>query len=80
MWGPILFSLYCADLAQHVTEAEVVAYADDITLVASDRDPQLCRARMDRALAQLGEYCRRNRIAPNSSRSAARRNCGSCAQ
>ena len=65
MWGPILFTLYCADLAAHVTEAEVVAYADDITLLVSDRDPKRCQERMDRALAQLDCYCRRNRIVPS---------------
>ena len=38
VWGPILFTLYCADIARHVTEAEVVAYADDITLVVARRE------------------------------------------
>eukprot|EP00662_Eupelagonemidae_sp_cell21_P057133 gene57133-biopygen92006 len=64
VWGPLAFALYSADIGTYVTEAKLVTYADDITLVCSHKDPQRAREMMDRALAQLEEWARRNRIAP----------------
>eukprot|EP00662_Eupelagonemidae_sp_cell21_P037082 gene37082-biopygen74340 len=64
VWGPLAFALYSADLGQYVTAARIVAYADDITLVTSHKDPAQARAQMDTALRQLEEWARRNRIAP----------------
>ena len=68
VWGPLLFTLYTADMGQHVTAAELVTYADDVTLVTSHKDPEKARARMDVALEQLATYARRNRIAPEPSK------------
>eukprot|EP00662_Eupelagonemidae_sp_cell21_P057186 gene57186-biopygen88313 len=64
VWGPLAFALYSADIGKYITEARLVTYADDITLVCSHKDPQRAREMMDRALAQLDEWAKRNRIAP----------------
>eukprot|EP00662_Eupelagonemidae_sp_cell21_P057581 gene57581-biopygen39889 len=64
VWGPLAFALYSADVGEYVTAARIVAYADDITLVCSHKDPAQARAAMDVALQQLDEWARRNRIAP----------------
>eukprot|EP00662_Eupelagonemidae_sp_cell21_P037283 gene37283-biopygen32826 len=64
VWGPLAFALYSADVGEYVTAARIVAYADDITLVCSHKNPAQARAAMDTALQQLDEWARRNRIAP----------------
>ena len=68
VWGPLLFTAYTADLAQTVTEGDLVVYADDITLIVSAKDPLHAQQKMNRALAQLAEYAGRNRIAPEPSK------------
>eukprot|EP00662_Eupelagonemidae_sp_cell21_P056655 gene56655-biopygen98590 len=64
VWGPLMFALYTSDIAQHVTAARLVVYADDITLVVSSKDADKAKEQMETALSQLEDYCRRNRIAP----------------
>ncbi|MDP6529024.1 MAG: reverse transcriptase domain-containing protein, partial [Gemmatimonadota bacterium] len=64
VWGPLLFSLYTADIGRYVTAADIVMYADDVTLVTSHKDPSQARDQMNEALSQLADYARGNRIAP----------------
>eukprot|EP00662_Eupelagonemidae_sp_cell21_P057749 gene57749-biopygen112317 len=68
VWGPLAFALYSADIGEYIKEAQLVTYADDITIVCSHKDAQVARAMMNRALGQLGEWARSNRIAPEPSK------------
>lgn len=48
--GPLLFVLYCADIQDAITDARIVQFADDITLITSDKNPEQAVAKMNCAL------------------------------
>lgn len=63
--GPIIFNLYINDLPEHLSEGEIFAYADDITVVVSDLDADgVCR-RMNRVMDQFRLWCKHNRLIIN---------------
>eukprot|EP00666_Eupelagonemidae_sp_cell4sb_P017941 gene17941-biopygen15473 len=62
--GPLLFTLYCADIADTVKTPTIVQFADDVTLCASGRTVDDARAAMDAALADFLAYSTANRLAP----------------
>ena len=66
--GPLLFSLYTADIGHYVTAAKLVVFADDITLVVSDKDAAKTKHKMNLALSQVARFARCNRIAPEPSK------------
>eukprot|EP00664_Eupelagonemidae_sp_cell27_P001564 gene1564-gene1921 len=64
VWGVLLFTLYTADIGKYVTAADIVMYADDITMVVGHKDSEVAKERMNTALNQLAAYAKANRIAP----------------
>eukprot|EP00666_Eupelagonemidae_sp_cell4sb_P017800 gene17800-biopygen12348 len=61
--GPLLFVLYCADIMDTVKSAEIVQYADDVTLVAAADTLEDAVEKMNRALAEFQQYATGSRIA-----------------
>ena len=61
--GPVLFSIFCNDLALHIPEATVVQYADDVQILVKGRKQQITElissggggARTPPSWHQLGE-------------------------
>eukprot|EP00662_Eupelagonemidae_sp_cell21_P058073 gene58073-biopygen33416 len=61
--GPLLFALFCADIADAVTEATLVQFADDVTLCVVARTGEEAMWKMNKALQQFEEYASGNRLA-----------------
>ena len=68
-WSPLLWSLAIHDLAEHI-HGDVVCFADDCSVVISDRDPEKARQRMDAAMAALSSFLRSNHILPSAEKTA----------
>eukprot|EP00666_Eupelagonemidae_sp_cell4sb_P017982 gene17982-biopygen3469 len=66
--GPLLFVLYCADIMDTVKSAEIVQYADDVTLVAAADTLEDAVEKMNRALAEFQQYATGSRIAAEPSK------------
>ena len=66
--GPLLFSLYCADIGESVQAADIVMFADDVTLVVGGATQVEARHRMNTALAQFHAWATANRLAPQPSK------------
>jgi hypothetical protein len=66
--GPLLFTLYVADIAESCPSAFVLQYADDTTLVVVRPTTQAVVADMNQALAEFSRYCTLNLIAPAASK------------
>ncbi len=62
--GPLLFALFCEDLQEWVPGAKIVQFADDVTLITSDRDPERAVQKMNEALEQFERYAAGNWLAP----------------
>jgi hypothetical protein len=60
----MLFTLYCEDIAEWVTDAKIIQFADDITLVSAARDPEEAVQKMNAALMQFEQYAAGNWLAP----------------
>eukprot|EP00662_Eupelagonemidae_sp_cell21_P015808 gene15808-biopygen88115 len=61
--GPLLFTLYCADISETVKSATISQYADDVTLVVTADTADAAVEQMNRALAEFEEYATGNRLA-----------------
>eukprot|EP00666_Eupelagonemidae_sp_cell4sb_P017927 gene17927-biopygen25986 len=61
--GPLLFSLYCADIGGAVRSASVCQYADDVTLTVTSETAQGAVEKMNVALAEFHEWATGNRLA-----------------
>eukprot|EP00666_Eupelagonemidae_sp_cell4sb_P017970 gene17970-biopygen36721 len=59
--GPLLFSLYCADMGEAVRSAEICQYADDVTLTVTSETAQGAVSKMNEALAEFHEWATGNR-------------------
>ena len=62
--APLLYTIYTADLQAHITKAEVVMYADDVTLIASGDTVDDMRKNMTEALSEFHAYATANRVLP----------------
>eukprot|EP00666_Eupelagonemidae_sp_cell4sb_P004246 gene4246-biopygen27018 len=61
--GPLLFVLFCADIADVVKSADIVQYADDCTLAVSAKTTEEAVSKMNDALGQFEEWATGNRLA-----------------
>ena len=61
--GPLLFVLYCADIAETVKGVHITQYADDVTLTVTAETVQEVMKMMNAALAAFVEYATGNRMA-----------------
>jgi ribonuclease HI len=61
--SPLLFALYTTDLARHVVDAEVVQFADDVTLVVRAPSKDELQQKVERALEQYQRYLAEHRMA-----------------
>eukprot|EP00665_Eupelagonemidae_sp_cell47_P004260 gene4260-1042_t len=61
--GPLLFVLFCADIADVVKDADIVQYADDCTLAISAKTTEEAISKMNKALGQFEEWATGNRLA-----------------
>eukprot|EP00662_Eupelagonemidae_sp_cell21_P003516 gene3516-biopygen117791 len=66
--GPLLFTMYCADIGETVKSAMISQYADDVTLVVSAATADEAVEQMNRALAEFEEYATGNRLAAEPSK------------
>ncbi len=57
-----------ADIAEHVQDANIVQYADDVTLIVSAETPEAAQNQMNRALEQFHAYMTTNRLAPEATK------------
>eukprot|EP00660_Eupelagonema_oceanica_P013114 gene13114-biopygen17663 len=62
--SPLLYALYTLDVSDAVRSAEVVQFADDITLIARGRTRDEACSAMNEALAQYHSWATENGIAP----------------
>ena len=60
----LLWSLFSADVADHIRSARVVQFADDTTLVSRGRTLAEAREAMNRALEEFAVWSRNNSVAP----------------
>eukprot|EP00662_Eupelagonemidae_sp_cell21_P057116 gene57116-biopygen65482 len=66
--GPLLFSLYCADIADAVKSASICQYADDVTLTVTSDTTEGAVELMNKALGEFLEYATGNRLAAEPSK------------
>ena len=66
--GPLIFLLFINDLPNHLLDAHVVMYADDTSIAVADCDPERVALRVRTVRRQFEEWCRKNRIVANSSK------------
>ncbi len=67
--GPLLFVLFCADIEDAIADAEIVQYADDITLVTAHKDPDAAVTKMNQALESVNRYTDGNWLAVEPTKS-----------
>ena len=56
--GPILFSIFCNDLALHIPDATIVQYADDVQIFVKGRKQQIAEliSSLERILSVLADW------------------------
>jgi uncharacterized protein YqgQ len=64
--GPLLFLLYINDLPKNVHKAQVVMFADDISVLISHSDARELQIKIDRAVTELETWLNRNDLVINT--------------
>jgi hypothetical protein len=67
--GPLLFLMMINDLPNYLNFSECLLYADDTTLVFSDKDIQNLTGKLNADLNKLASYCTINKLLLNPSKS-----------
>jgi len=63
--GPLLFLLYINDLPINIHDANLVMFADDISMLISDSDERLFQTKIDKVVAELETWFNRNNLMIN---------------
>ena len=67
--GPLLFLLYVNDLPKNVHDAQVVMFADDISVLILDSDARELQIRINRMVTELETWLNRNGLVINTGKS-----------
>jgi len=60
--------MFCADISEGITEAEITQFADDVTLVVSDRNAESAVEKANKAMAEFSSFAAGNRMAAEPSK------------
>lgn len=63
--GPLLFLVYCNDLGGHLS-VDHCAYADDVTLLSFDRNPDNVASKLSSEIQSANNYFQKNGLALNT--------------
>ena len=63
--SPFLFCWYMKDMPKPSEGVEIICYADDITVLAQDKEPLKCVNRINQYLKDLSEYFERMQLIPS---------------
>ena len=66
--GPLLYILYANDIAQTITKSKFAFYADDTVIYTSSKKVKVAVKRIQKDLNGLVEWCQKNGILINSSK------------
>ena len=69
--GPLLFLLYINDLPQHITNGEVVFFADDTNILVIDKDKSILQDKIKRIMIQLESWFSKNNMIINNDKTKA---------
>ena len=61
--GPTLYALYTADIEDYVVDGDIVAFADDTTIVVSASSLSEAIDKMKKAVQQMELFCKDNNLA-----------------
>jgi len=64
--GPLLFLLYINDFPINIHHANLVMFADDISVLISDSDERSLQTKIDRVVAELETWLNRNDLVINA--------------
>lgn len=68
--GPLLFLLYVNDLPDYLEGDRLVLYADDITMVSSEKTPQLQRCKAVQSNNEIHYWAKQNRLKVNTEKTS----------
>jgi hypothetical protein len=66
IFGRLLFLLYINDLPQHISNAEVVLFADDANILAIDKNINTLQEKINRVMIQLESWFSKNNLVINT--------------
>jgi hypothetical protein len=69
--GPILFLLYINDLPSHINEAKLVLYADDTTILVTEKNEEELQTKISLTTNQLEQWLCKNDLVVNTKKTIA---------
>jgi hypothetical protein len=69
--GPLFFLLFTNDLLQHISNAEVVLFADDINILVIDKNINTLQEKINRVMIQLESWFSKNNLVINTDKTKA---------
>ncbi|PNF34312.1 hypothetical protein B7P43_G15814 [Cryptotermes secundus] len=69
--GPLLFLLYINDLPQHITNGDIVLFADDTNILVTDKDKSILQDKIKRIMIQLESWFSKNNMIINNDKTKA---------